>query len=73
MFALFPAAAEESYLHIADLRAGAPERLQGEYVTRQGERVSIDCAVTIPDVSACPAVRVTWGNPMEVSCASLDC
>ena len=71
ILALFPAAAEESYVHITGLRADAPERLQGEYVTRQGERVSIDCAVTIPNVSACPVVRVAWGNPMEVFHASL--
>lgn len=61
------ATAEENHVSIADLHTDAPERFQGEYVTQQGAHVSIDCAVIIPNVDACPIVRVTWGGPMELS------
>ncbi|MBQ4552108.1 MAG: hypothetical protein IJA59_04080 [Clostridia bacterium] len=69
---LSTAFAETNYVNITSLRLAAPERLQGEFLTQTGNAIRIDAPIIIPDVSAVPIVRVTWGGPMEIADASLQ-
>ena len=72
MLVAFPSVlAQESYVNIFDLRVSSPKRLQKECVTQEGDCISIDAPVIIPDVSVAPIVRVTWGGPLQVEDASL--
>lgn len=68
---LSTAFAETNYVNITSLRSAASERLQDEYITQGGDTIRIDAPIIIPDVSAVPIVRVTWGGPMEITNTSL--
>jgi len=69
---LSTAFAETNYVNITSLRSAAPERLQGEFLVQNGNIIHIDTPVIIPDVSAVPIVRVTWGGPTEIEDGSLQ-
>lgn len=64
--------AETDYVNITSLRSVAPERFQGEFTTKSGDKIHIDAPVIIPNVTNVPIIRVTWGGPMEITDPSLN-
>ena len=65
------AEAAQPAVSIRELRETLPERWVGEYVIRHGDgknlrdgdTVTIDVPIIVPEVEAVPAVRITWGGP----------
>ena len=74
------ALAADEYVSIKELRESLPERWAGEYTVRKGDgkhlkdgdTVSVDVPVVVPEVDAAPVVRITWGGPYEDLDASLQ-
>lgn len=71
---------ENAYVSIGDIRETLPERWTGEYVIkkgdgkniRDGDTVSIDVPVVVPEVDSVPVVRITWEPPVEGVDESLE-